>query len=138
VAKTGPSLVAEYDAEQAEAARKLAATKPLTDDMLDKLAKDPQTLGEGEKVFAKHCASCHGDRGEGKIGPNLTDSYWLHGSKPTELYKSVSGGWVEKGMPAWQPVLGAERVRQVVAWVMTRRGMDLPGKEPQGERVSGK
>ena len=135
VAKTGPGLVAEYDAEQAEAARKAAATKPMTDDLLVALAKDPVTTAAGEKLFQTHCASCHGEKAEGKIGPNLTDEYWLHGSKATDVFKSVSGGWIEKGMPAWQPTLGAERVRSLVAYVVTRKGLNLPGKEPQGDRA---
>jgi cytochrome c oxidase cbb3-type subunit 3 len=138
VARTGIGLIGEYQAEQAEAARIAAATKPVTDDILLALSKDPVTLAAGEKVFLQHCASCHGERAEGKIGPNLTDDYWLHGSKPTDLYKTVTGGVVEKGMPSWLPVLGAERVRQAVAFVLTRKGMNLPGKEPQGERVSSK
>ena len=137
VAGTGAGLLAEYNAEQAEAARLAAASKPLTDDLLAALAKDPQTTAAGEKVFAQTCASCHGDRAEGKIGPNLTDAFWLHGSKPTEIYQTVSGGVLEKGMPSWLPVLGAERVRQVVAFVITREGLNLPGKEPQGERIGG-
>jgi cytochrome c oxidase cbb3-type subunit III len=135
VAGTGQGLVAELNAEQAESARKAAASKPLTDDLLVALAKDPITTDAGAKVFAQNCASCHGERGEGKIGPNLTDAYWLHGAKPTDLNRSVSGGWIDKGMPSWQPVLGAERIRQVVAYLMTRKGLNLPGKEPQGDRV---
>jgi cytochrome c oxidase cbb3-type subunit 3 len=136
VARTGVGAVAELQLEQAESARKAAETKPLTDDMLTALSKDPATLAAGEKVFQTTCVACHGPSGEGKIGPNLTDSFWLHGSKPTDIHKSIAGGWVEKGMPSWQPVLGAERVRQVAAFVLTKKGLNLPGKEPQGERVS--
>jgi cytochrome c oxidase cbb3-type subunit 3 len=138
VANTGSGLIAEYDADQAEAARNAASSKPLSDEVLSALVKDPQTVTAGEKVFAQNCASCHGERAEGKIGPNLTDAFWLHGNRPTEIFKTVSGGVVEKGMPAWQPVLGAERVRAVVAYVMTRQRLNLPGKEPQGERVGDK
>jgi len=139
VARTGPSLVAEYLADQAESARRAAATKPITDDLLVSLSKDPQTTDSGAKVFAQNCAVCHGANGEGKIGPNLTDAFWIHGGKPTDIYKTISGGVLDKGMPAWLPVLGPERVRAAAAFVMTRQGLNLPGKEPQGERfIAGK
>jgi cytochrome c oxidase cbb3-type subunit 3 len=135
VAKTGQGVIAEYAAEQAEAARVAAGTKPLTDELLMALTKDPATTGAGEKLFKQYCAPCHGEQAEGKIGPNLTDDAWLHGNKPTEIFKTVSAGFVEKGMPSWQPTLGAERTRQVVSYVLTRRGLNLPGKEPQGDRI---
>jgi cytochrome c oxidase cbb3-type subunit 3 len=135
VAKTGRGLVAEFADEQAEAARRAAGSTPLSDGVLLALAGDPVTVQSGERVFKQLCAPCHGDRAEGKIGPNLTDDYWLHGNKPTEIYKSVSGGFVEKGMPSWLPTLGAERTRQVVSFVLTQRGKNIPGKEPQGDRI---
>ncbi len=134
VAGTGQGLIAEYQAAEAEAARRAAATRPLTDEVLLALAKDPQTTASGEKVFAQNCVACHGAQGEGKIGPNLTDEFWIHGGKPTDIFGTVNKGWVDKGMPAWGPSLGAERVRAVVAFVLTRRGLNLPGKEPQGDR----
>jgi cytochrome c oxidase cbb3-type subunit III len=138
VAKTGTTIASELAAEQAEIAKKNAASKPLTDDVLVALSKDQTTVEAGAKVFSTTCVACHGEKAEGKIGPNLTDEYWLHGGKPTDIHRSVAGGWVEKGMPSWQPVLGAERVRQVVAFVLTKRGLNLPGKERQGEPYSGK
>jgi cytochrome c oxidase cbb3-type subunit 3 len=135
VAKTGTSLLGELQAEQAEAAKKDAGAKPITDEMLVTLSQDPAALAAGEKVFNSTCVACHGANGEGKIGPNLTDSFWIHGGKPTDIHRSIANGWVEKGMPSWKPVLGNERVLQVAAFVLTKRGKNLPGKEPQGERV---
>lgn len=133
VAKTGPGQIAEYDAEQGEIARKAASGKPVTDDLLVALSKDATTLATGQALFTQHCVVCHGAQGEGKIGPNLTDAYWLHGPKPTDNHKVITNGVVEKGMPAWGPMLGAERVRALAAFVYTKRGLNLPGKEPQGE-----
>ncbi len=39
-------------------------------------------------------------------------------------------------MAAWGPQLGPARVQQVVAYVLTIKDKRLPGKPPQGERVS--
>jgi len=135
VARTGIGGVAAYEAEKAEATRRAAATKPITDELLIGLSKDPQTTAAGQKLFVQQCAPCHLENGSGKIGPNLTDEFWLHGNKPTEILKTISRGVVEKGMPAWEPTLGAERVRSLAAFVISHEGLNLPGKEPQGERL---
>ncbi len=135
VAHTGLSLVGEYQASVAEQARKAALVKPITDEELIAMSKDPAVTSAGAALFAQNCAVCHGPNAEGKIGPNLTDAYWLHGGKPTQIYKTVTGGVIEKGMPTWLPILGADRVRTLVAFVLTRKGLNLPGKEPQGERA---
>jgi len=133
VTSMGPGQLAAYQSEASEAMRRAAANKPISDELLLGLAKDPQTLGTGQAVFQSQCAACHGAQGEGKIGPNLTDNYWLHGSKPVELHKVVTEGVVAKGMPSWERTLGPERVRAVVAYVMTLKGKNVPGKAPQGD-----
>ncbi len=45
-------------------------------------------------------------KGEGLIGPNLTDKFWLHGGKPTEIQKTIAEGVVAKGMPGWEQHAG--------------------------------
>lgn len=133
---TGPGSLEAYKAEKAEAAeiaRKIAASKPLSDEVLLALVQDPVALEQGKAQFTQQCASCHGQKGEGLIGPNLTDAFWLHGGKPMDIHKTVSDGVVAKGMPAWGPVLGAERVRSIVAYVLTIKNTQVPGKAPQGE-----
>ena len=42
-------------------------------------AKDPAVLEVGAARFARTCASCHGEKAQGLIGPNLTDDRWIHG-----------------------------------------------------------
>ena len=43
------------------------------------LLTDKNKIHEGAEIFTSKCVVCHGDKGEGKVGPNLTDEYWLHG-----------------------------------------------------------
>jgi cytochrome c oxidase cbb3-type subunit 3 len=89
----------------------------------------------GKDIFAAACAPCHGADGGGRIGPNLTDAYWLHGGSPESIQRSVHDGWVDKGMPAWGPSLGEYRVREVAAYVVSLRGTNVAGgKPPQGTR----
>lgn len=134
VAEVAPGPVGQYKLEMEALARKNPASLPLSDDVLLALAKDGATAAEGQKVYAQNCAACHGQGGEGLIGPNLTDTFWLHGGKATAIHQTVASGVLEKGMPAWDKVLGAERVRNVTAYVLTLKGKNLTGpKGPQGE-----
>lgn len=132
----GVSPREELKAELAVLARAQAASGTVTDDTLLTLSKDPTVTAAGQAAFQTTCAACHGPAGEGTIGPNLTDKYWLHGAKPTDIHRTIASGAVEKGMPAWKQTLGAERVKQLAAYVLTLKGKGVPGKPPQGEPES--
>jgi mono/diheme cytochrome c family protein len=43
-------------------------------------AVTPELIAQGEKIYSGpgNCYACHGSKGEGSVGPNLTDSEWLH------------------------------------------------------------
>ena len=129
----GLSLRGEWEAEQAAALKRAAETKPLTDDMLLALSQDLTVTKAGQQVYMTTCMPCHGDKGEGKVGPNLTDGFWIHGGTPTAIHKTIAEGSVQKGMPAWRAQLGAEKVRQTAAFVLTLKNKNVPGREPQGE-----
>ncbi len=133
----GPGSMEAYKAEAAEAARLAAKSKPppTGDETLLAMLNDPQQVQLGQQQFQTQCAACHGAKGQGVIGPNLTDAYWLHGAKPLEIQKVIAEGVVAKGMPSWEKPLGPDRVRAVAAYVLTLKGKNEPGKPPQGERV---
>ncbi len=121
-------------AERAAEAERARARGTIDDAMLSTLARDPTTLAQGKEVFTTTCAACHKPDAGGNIGPNLTDAYWIHGNKPTDIYKTVSEGVPAKGMPTWTPVLGEQRVEAAVAYVISIENTNVPGgKAPQGE-----
>ncbi len=122
---------AQAAAEKREEAR-VAREGALTDESLLALVSDAAAVGRGKEVFAQNCLACHGAGGEGTVGPNLTDRYWIHGSKPTDIHGVIADGRLEKGMPSWKPVLGASRVRDVAAFVLSLKNTHVPGKAPQG------
>jgi cytochrome c oxidase cbb3-type subunit 3 len=135
VTHSGPDQWGELASDEAKLLR--AGKGPVTDEVLLGLSKDPKTLGEGQKVFEQFCVPCHGPSAEGKIGPNLTDEYWIYGNKPTDLYRTVSeGGAPGKGMQPWLSQLGGERVRNVVAFVLSKKNTHVPGKEPEGKKYA--
>jgi cytochrome c oxidase cbb3-type subunit 3 len=121
-------------AERSAEAERARARGKLDDSFLVTLSRDPVTLAKGKATFAASCAPCHRADAGGNIGPNLTDSYWIHGSLPTDIYKVVSEGVPAKGMPTWGPQLGEDRIESVVAFVLSLKDTNVPGgKAPQGQ-----
>lgn len=110
--------------------------KEVTDDSLVLMTKVQAQVDAGAKVFQQKCVQCHGPQGGGDIGPNLTDDFWLHGPAPLQIYNTVMNGVLDKGMQAWKDQLGPVRVRQVVAFLLTRKGLNVPGKAPQGKSTA--
>jgi mono/diheme cytochrome c family protein len=43
-------------------------------------AVSPELIAQGDKIFhgPGNCYACHGSNAEGLVGPNLTDSEWIH------------------------------------------------------------
>lgn len=105
---------------------------------LASLVRDPQRLAEGKAAFQAKCASCHGDAGQGGIGPNLTDEYWLHGGKLVDIQNTIVKGVTEKGMPPWGPSLPRAEIEALTAYIRSLNGTKPQGaKAPEGEKARG-
>jgi len=104
---------------------------------LQALLNDQATLATGKAAFDSTCASCHGKAGEGMIGPNLTDNFWIHGDGSVmAVHKVVVEGVLDKGMPAWGNVLTPDKVNAVSVYVVSLKGSNPPnGKAPQGTEI---
>ncbi|MBI1942892.1 MAG: cytochrome-c oxidase, cbb3-type subunit III [Betaproteobacteria bacterium] len=118
-----------------ENARALAAYGPLYERFAAQdvaaLAKNPEALAVGQKLFLNHCAQCHASDGGGSRGfPNLTDMEWLWGGTPAAIKASITDGRVGM-MPAWGPALGEQGVKDVAHYVMS-----LSGKPADSIRVA--
>jgi len=135
----GPSIVAQYEAEEGVAERRQpkAVASGVTDASLAALEKDAAIMTKAKEIFANRCAPCHGDRGQGIVGPNLTDEYWLHGGRLTEIYQTISEGVPEKGMVPWKTQLSPAEIAAMAAYVGTLRGTRPPNpKPPEGPKVA--
>lgn len=109
---------------------------PLTDDELYAMAKKPDVVAQGAQIFTVRCVSCHAADGGGLVGPNLTDDYWLHGNKPTQITKVVEEGVPAKGMIPWKGTLSRDEISQVVAYVISIHGNKVANpKAPQGDLI---
>jgi cytochrome c oxidase cbb3-type subunit 3 len=84
---------------------------------LKTLAADPEARAMGERLFLNYCSVCHGSSASGSKGfPNLADNHWLYGGEPDVVKASIMEGRMGV-MPAMGPTLGADGVRNVVAYV---------------------
>ncbi|MCB0360232.1 MAG: c-type cytochrome [Bdellovibrionales bacterium] len=99
-------------------------------------AKNSDRLLTGQNVFVKNCAACHGENGQGIVGPNLTDNYWIHGGTITDIKRIVENGVLEKGMLSWKDQLPPDELNSVVAYVWSLHGTNPPNpKAPEGQEV---
>lgn len=90
---------------------------------VEDLARDPQALAIGERLFLNNCAACHGSNAKGAKGfPNLTDNDWLHGGSPEKIIETITHG--RRGqMPVLAAAVGSpEEVRQVANYVLSLSG----------------
>lgn len=117
----------------AEVARRAASGGTVTNESLEAMSQSSAEVNAGHALFTQHCVSCHGANAEGVIGPNLTDGSWIHGGDAINIHDTIRDGVNGKGMPPWGPVLGANNVRRLAAYVVSVRGTNRPGKEAQGE-----
>ena len=103
------------------------------------LEKSPEKLAEAKTLFIDKCAACHGQNGEGKNGPNLTDDYWIHGNGIKDVFKTIKYGVLEKGMVAWKEQISPPKMRTVASYVLSLRGTNPTGAAaPQGEKMEPK
>jgi len=114
----------------------ILAMGEISENTLVDLMDDPSMMNGGKKIFTAKCATCHGMFGEGGIGPNLTDEFWLHGAQLMDVYRTVREGVPAKGMLAWERQLRPAELLAVSAHVGGLLGSAPPNaKAPQGDQV---
>lgn len=73
------------------------------------LESDPEASAAGAKLFARHCAECHGENANGaKKGPSLRAPE-VQQATPGTLFWLLTNGVVRKGMPVWSKLPDAQR-----------------------------
>lgn len=93
------------------------------------------SVADGEKVYQGQCASCHGDRGQGGIGPKLVGGKGtLDSSHPQRTvgsywpYATTLFDYVRRTMPFYTPQsLSADQTYAVSAYILYLN--DIIGKD---------
>jgi cytochrome c oxidase cbb3-type subunit III len=120
---TGPQVV---DAAMAKIETERLASAKLDDASLWQMSQNAAFVEAGKATYLANCAACHLPSLRGKtesvaaIGPDLTDHVWIHGGKPTDVYGLIEKGVLVKGMPTWGPVLGAKKITEVTAYILSK------------------
>jgi cytochrome c oxidase cbb3-type subunit III len=100
-----------------------------------RMMNEPRWLSVGESIFRGNCASCHGARGQGEVGSNLTDDNWIHIRNLAGILDVVSDGANRGAMPGWKTRLHPNEVVLVSAYVATLRGRNESGRRAEGEVI---
>jgi cytochrome c oxidase cbb3-type subunit III len=130
----GSVMENEYKAELKQAAIQLAEYKLKAANLVDETnvvaLKDDASINSGRAIYVQYCAVCHGQAGEGLVGPNFTDKFWVHGGDVKDLFKTVKYGVQGKGMKSWQQELSPPMMAQVVSYVLSLQGTNPPNAKP--------
>ncbi len=93
---------------------------------VEEVAKDPQALKMGGRLFASNCSVCHGSDAKGAYGfPNLTDKDWLYGGEAATIKTTILKGR-QGAMPAWLAVVGEDGIKNVAGYVRSLSGLKNP------------
>lgn len=134
---TGPNPEQEYTAEMKMAADKMEALRKTSGEMVDETTvtmADAAGIAEGKQIFQKTCFVCHGSNGEGGVGPNLTDDYWLHGGRINDVFKTIKYGVTDKGMQAWEKQFSPTEIKNLASFIKSIHGTKpANAKAPQGD-----
>jgi high-affinity iron transporter len=90
----------------------------------------PPLAARGQPLFATHCASCHGEAGDGR-GPDaarldpppasFVDREFMRGETPADFFHVISAGRRSAAMPAWDEALSVQERWDLVAYVWQLR-----------------
>jgi cytochrome c oxidase cbb3-type subunit 3 len=128
MARAAAALDANRAAAPAAGGAGVVALEPSTDETI---------LAMGLEVYNQHCLACHLDKGQGLVGPNLTDNYWIHDGSFAGTVYIINEGVPAKGMISWKTMLGQAQIYAVASYIYTLRGTDPPNpKAPAGEEYN--
>ena len=138
VSAKGPNQEQEYIAAMelgdADKAKFLASQADVIDEKSVTMLMEAAALAEGKEIYTANCMVCHGANGEGTVGPNFTDKYWLHGGSINDVFTTIKYGVPEKGMISWKAQLRPGAMQKVASYILSLQGTNPPNaKAPQGE-----
>ncbi|MCT4581885.1 MAG: c-type cytochrome [Flavobacteriales bacterium] len=87
-------------------------------------------IAAGKELYDGTCKVCHMADGEGSVGPNLTDKYWLYGGTAGDIFTSISDGR-PNGMPEHKSKFNEKQIQQLASFI---HSLDFKeGKAPEGD-----
>lgn len=94
------------------------------------LAESADALSKGKTIYASNCGACHGEAGEGGIGPSLKDAKWLDRETQvsdktiyliiadgTQQGMEIEGLKAAGGMPPFSGTLNKDKIWSLVTFI---------------------
>ena len=126
--------IAEMERGEAEKAAFAARQKNSIDESNLVAITDAASLEKAHGIYIANCAACHGAEGQGGVGPNMTDKYWVNGGSIKDVYMTIKNGVPEKGMIAWKSQMQPTTILSLASYIKTLGGTNPPNpKAPQGD-----
>ena len=100
------------------------------------LKNDSRIMRSAQRIFAQHCAACHGPKGEGQAFafPSLIDGVWQWGGSEAEIeYTLVNGR--RAIMNGWQNVIGDHGVNSVADYVKSLSDNNSENLNNEGKQI---
>ncbi len=134
---TGMNPTEEYNTEMASAKTETEAYIASAKENVDEntvTEMDAAGIAAGKAIFAKTCVACHLAEGQGLVGPNLTDEYWIHGGSIKDIFKTIKYGYPDKGMQSWQSTYSPTEIQQLTSFIKSLKATNPPNpKAPEGD-----
>ncbi len=122
--KLGWSQAGQHAAEMAKGNKEVEPLYARFNGMKpEDVAKDPQAMAIGDRLFMNNCAQCHGSDARGSKGfPNLADADWLYGGAPDVIKETLVKGRVGNMPPMAAAVGTPDDVKNVAHYVLSLSG----------------
>ena len=122
--KLGWTSIGEHTAEMAQGEQEVAPLYAKFASMSpEDVARDPQAMAIGERLFMNNCSQCHGSDARGSKGfPNLTDGDWLYGGTPDKILETITLGRIGNMPPMAAAVGTPADVSNVANYVLSLSG----------------
>lgn len=111
---------------------RLASVDVSDDSKLWAMVSNAEIVATGKQLYTTNCVACHAGDLTGGIGANLRDATWIHGARPTQIYRTISEGVLAKGMPAWGSLLGPQKILQIQAYILSHHTQTATGEATPG------
>ncbi len=136
VSGIGQDQFEEYETEMAIAAEKYQTSDAASFAWV--YSDSPDAIAKGKEIFTgvnNLCFTCHGNAGEGMVGPNLTDEFWIHGCSAEEVANSIKNGFPEKGMMPYGSgaALSNDDLNSLVSYIGSIQGSAPPNPKAVDE-----
>ncbi len=82
----------------------------------------------GPEIYISLCSQCHGEAGEGGIGPSLRDEM-LQQASDRAIFDSISVGHSATSMIAWGEILTSDQITQVIRHIRNITSSGQPHAE---------